>query len=485
MRKDLEKILEAIEHVVDHPEDVGNEKLLKGVSKTLRNRLEVLVQNEKLMSAATKDLLDVTAGISTYEVEMVGVSTKMQDFSCEMASISESSLATVEECSVAMNEITTNSEEIVGNLAIVAEDAKTLLEKNQFNHARLAEVTNIKNDMNDDTASMNETITKLVELSGEVGKIVSSVQAIANQTNLLALNAAIEASRAGEHGKGFAVVAEEVRTLSDDTKKNLEGMQSFVQEIADVAAESRSSIARTMESSKALGTKVDEVAESIKENTVVVEDVTSHLVSMDDEMGIVQNSMCELNDALQQSGADAQQLVEMIYNVEKYAKLNASHAKSIGGIDDQLSLLVNSLFDGMQAGNSKLSNEEFIHVLEEAKEAHKEWCSKLENMVEEMEVLPLQVDDKKCAFGHFYHAIEVNHKDVSASWKYINDLHHTFHKGGDEVIKYIRSGNRAMVQQTYDNTIMISEELIGIIDQIIDAVKKMTSINIRIFANKN
>lgn len=49
---------------------------------------------------------------------------------------------------------------------------------------------------------------------------------IADQTNLLALNASIEAARVGEYGRGFAVVAEEVRKLSDDTKKTVQKVKA-------------------------------------------------------------------------------------------------------------------------------------------------------------------------------------------------------------------------------------------------------------------
>ncbi|WP_396335478.1 MULTISPECIES: methyl-accepting chemotaxis protein [Bacillus] len=75
---------------------------------------------------------------------------------------------------------------------------------------------------------IEQEIKKLEEIAGQIEKIFGIVTGIAEQTNLLSLNASIESARAGEHGKGFAVVANEVRKLSDDTKKTVSTVSELV-----------------------------------------------------------------------------------------------------------------------------------------------------------------------------------------------------------------------------------------------------------------
>ncbi|MDE3207939.1 MAG: hypothetical protein KGL58_03745 [Pseudomonadota bacterium] len=114
-------------------------------------------------------------------------------------------------------------------------DLETLLKSSEN---ELASITVSLHASVQEKNKMLNQISSLVQFTDELTKMADEVAKIAEQTNLLALNAAIEAARAGEAGAGFAVVADEVRKLSNLSGETGKRIRQKVELITDAIASS-------------------------------------------------------------------------------------------------------------------------------------------------------------------------------------------------------------------------------------------------------
>lgn len=205
----------------------------------------------------------------------------------EQASSIEELASTIEEISNQVAQTAANADEA---------NARTIESEN--------EVTECNRQMQDMISAMSEISQK----SGEIGKIIKTIEDIAFQTNILALNAAVEAARAGEAGKGFAVVADEVRNLaskSAEASKNtsvlIEATVSAVDHGTKLANDTAQSLINVVEKSKNAAEVVDKIAAAAGEQAKSVNMVTQGIEQI--------SSVVQTNSATaEQSAAASEEL---------------------------------------------------------------------------------------------------------------------------------------------------------------------------------
>lgn len=440
-----------------------------------------LLENERRMSNAAKNILDITTSVSSFNVGMSHLSDQLMVFAKEMNSLSESNLAIVEETTATMGQVNDTIDKTADTLEDLSKRSRTLSIKNNTSKEALVEANGLKENLIQDTQVMSDKIEQFIQLATEVSKIVESVQEIANKTNLLALNAAIEAARAGEQGKGFAVVAEEVRNLADNTKENLNGMRQFVNDMHIAAQEGKESMDRALASTSFMSDKIESVSDTVEENIEMLEDVIGRVEAVRKDMGGIKTASEDINKAMEMSSQDAEKLTHITQIMHQEVTESISYAKNISAIDDKLSVVVSDLYEGRKAGKHAVTNKELQSVIQKALAAHLEWVEKMKKIVSTMEILPLQTNPKKCAFGHFYHAFNITHPEIVKEWKEIEKIHEEFHRMGDKVMEAVKQKNQEEAKAIYGQTELLSASITNLLKKIDTKIEGLNQRNIQIF----
>ncbi|MCH7323924.1 methyl-accepting chemotaxis protein [Solibacillus sp. MA9] len=187
--------------------------MVKGVSNsasTLKTGAEEL---DNTFNATYESSEKITDSVNNMKITLSGQETSIEEAAYSMEDMSKQ----VQEIASNVADVYKYSEEVIS----YTENGKVLTEKVSD------QMVSIKNDVEES----NRTIENLVQLSDEIGTILTVINSISSNTNLLALNASIEAARAGEHGKGFAVVAQEVKKLSEQSAQSTEDIRELVNRV--------------------------------------------------------------------------------------------------------------------------------------------------------------------------------------------------------------------------------------------------------------
>ena len=103
-------------------------------------------------------------------------------------------------------------------------------------------------------------------------------------------------------------------------------------------------------------------------------------------------------------------------------------------------------------------------------------------MVKDRECVPLQTDDTKCAFGHFYYAMNPRNKMISPLWNGLAEKHRRFHGYGKNVIVAIKNQDYGKAESEYRSAVKLSEDLLSDFKKIVDNAEALEREHLKVFA---
>lgn len=357
-------------------------------------------------------------------------------------------------------------EELTNTIIEISEESSEVYRRINEGQQELTDTKGLSDSTISASKEMKQDMNRLSEIIGQMNEVIAGINSISSQTNLLALNASIEAARAGEAGRGFAVVADEIRQLADETQKLTASMGHFVTDIHTASDKSVKSVDNTIGALETVTQKISYVWELNEDNRKHLEKITNNISSLASLSEEISSSIIELESRAADINGQCGVLHEDTVRLREHGSHIFEIAKPLEGIESTLDESVKTM--GVMAKDAfyKLDDQKFAGYIEKAIEAHKNWLANLERIVKERTILPLQVNDRKCGFGHFYYAMEPQRPEVMELWKALGEKHRKFHAFGKQAIDALLAGDDSRAENVCREAKQYSTTLISDLEQI-------------------
>lgn len=419
-------------------------------------------QFEEVMSK----IFDSLMKISSLDLALGHHSELLQQVSDSVAAATELIHQASSEAASVSSTVSAQHEDLTNTIIAVSEASGSVYQKIDEGQQELTATKNLSDTTINASREMQQDMNQLSDIISQMNNVIAGINSISAQTNLLALNASIEAARAGEAGRGFSVVAEEIRQLADETQTLTASMGHFVTNIHTASEKSVKSADVTIESLQTVTQKISHVWELNEDNRKNVEKITSNISSLASLSEEISSSIIELESRSSDIESQCGVLHEDTLKLQEHGKGIDEIAAPLGTIEAALDESAKVMGSMARDAFYKLEDKNFAEYIEKAITAHKTWLGNLERIVKEKTILPLQINDRKCGFGHFYYAITPTKPEVLNLWKELGEKHKKFHAYGKQVIDALFDEDYSKAERTYQEADQYSKTLIQDLENI-------------------
>ena len=348
------KTIETASKFVTNNDIQSAEKELSSIKIKYQDEVGKLHETTTKMVSNLKNVVEkVTAGATvvkevTDELDVVVADTKdslgvVQNSVGSLINNANATSVSTDESSSVTGEMAIAITKVAESTALVAEKSQESLSQANEGYETLEQVIGQMSHVRDASTESANNLNMLTGYLEDIDKVLTGIKTIADQTNLLSLNASIEAARAGEHGKGFAVVAQEVRKLSDESKKSVDEITNLLTninvsrgQVVDSMHQGVAEVDKGLDMVntaggifKAMLDKTEEVSAELQEVSAAVEEISA--------------SSEEISATLQELSSIAQHSTSNANEVGQLTEKQLQHMEQATSVGHELNSAVNDL----------------------------------------------------------------------------------------------------------------------------------------------
>ena len=246
-RKDADQVRKLEAAILSSGDALG---MGQAVAESSRKTRDLILELQGILSAAKGDmdrLSQQTRIINASNGEIAAASAIVKEKIAEQTTI-------VSRSSEAITEMTASVDSITQITGARRESMDVLKETTGRGKAEMSKAA-------DAVKAMKASASSIID-------VVKVIRKVASQTNLLAMNAAIEAAHAGDAGAGFSVVAGEIRSLSEETGRQVKLIDASIRE----TVRSMETAAAIMDGAQGILGHVSEEADAVARAMVEIGD---------------------------------------------------------------------------------------------------------------------------------------------------------------------------------------------------------------------